>query len=118
MSFAAQLRHRTWRPAHDRDSWLEWRDATRAAIVRECARGDRRPPAGDEIRPGGKFTLQGLAQRELPRIVHDTATVSSNPTSVLRQCVQKLERAGEVRRVGNGAYRLTPRFHLPRHWTT
>ncbi len=118
MSFPDKLRHRTWTPARGRNAWLEWRDATRAAILRECARADRYEPASDEIRPGGKFTFQGIVRRELLRVVHDTATVSSNPTSVLRQCVQKLEATGEIRRVGDGAYRLTPRFRLPRHWTT
>ena len=110
------MKFRTWAPADERTAWLPWRDATRAAILRECARADRQKPASDEIRPGGMFTFPGLAGRELSRIAHDTATPSQNPENVLRQYVQKLVAEGEIRRIGGGRYSLTPNFRLPCHW--
>lgn len=110
------MRFRTWAPADERTAWLPWRDATRAAILRECARDDRQKPAGDQIRAGGEFTFTGLARRELSRIAHDTATPSQNPEKVLRQYVQKLAEEGELRRIGSGRYGLTPSFRIPCHW--
>ena len=83
---------------------LLWPDATRAAILRECARTDR-----------AVFTLEDLKRRELPRLCRETDSRAEGSNS-LRPTLFQLVRRGEIRGLGEGCYRITSGFQFPRHW--
>ena len=68
---------------------LSWLEATRAAILRECARTDR-----------AVFTLEDLTRRELRRLCRGTGSVAEGSNS-LRPTLFQLARRGEIQRIAS-----------------
>jgi len=73
---------------------MRWKDAVRLAIVRHC-----RTTKSDV------FSRKALIERELAKIVSDTASKGSTPEQTLSRILQELREDGEIDFIDNdGTY--------------